>query len=42
MLSKLALCAGASAANMNGKYVTASIDTVGVPFNDDYASKGEA
>ena len=25
---------------MNGKYVVATGSTVGIPFNDDYASKG--
>jgi len=37
----LPLLGGAAAvANMNGRYSVASVDQVGVPFNDDYASKG--
>ena len=31
----------AKASNMNGKYVVASGNTVGVPFESDYAAKGE-
>ena len=30
----------AKSGNMNGKYVVTSVDKFGVPFNDDYASKG--
>eukprot|EP00658_Telonema_sp_P-2_P011110 TRINITY_DN14225_c0_g1_i3.p1 TRINITY_DN14225_c0_g1~~TRINITY_DN14225_c0_g1_i3.p1 ORF type:complete len:942 (-),score=213.51 TRINITY_DN14225_c0_g1_i3:82-2907(-) len=39
-LLAVACAAPTKTGNMNGKYLTASVDKVGVPFNDDYASKG--
>ena len=34
-------CAYAKAGgNMNGDYIVSSVDKLGVPFNDDFASKG--
>eukprot|EP00322_Chrysochromulina_rotalis_P000677 CAMPEP_0115847920 /NCGR_PEP_ID=MMETSP0287-20121206/10641_1 /TAXON_ID=412157 /ORGANISM="Chrysochromulina rotalis, Strain UIO044" /LENGTH=898 /DNA_ID=CAMNT_0003301789 /DNA_START=6 /DNA_END=2702 /DNA_ORIENTATION=+ len=36
----LAVSGTAAVQNLNGRYSVASVDQVGVPFNDDFASKG--
>ena len=38
--ANLGVAAAAASKNMNGRYVVASGKDQGVPFNDDYASKG--
>ena len=40
LVAVLGTLAAEASGNLNGRYTVTSVDKLGVPFNDDYASKG--